>query len=60
MTAGEIAGQLSISSGAFSTAVKTLTRVGLIERVPAPGSRREHYRLPRGCVGHPDVRPERD
>ncbi|MBM7493304.1 DNA-binding IclR family transcriptional regulator [Micromonospora luteifusca] len=49
MTAGQIAEALSISSGSVSTAVKTLTTVGLIERVPAPGSRREHFRLPEGA-----------
>ncbi|MGC4745841.1 GbsR/MarR family transcriptional regulator [Micromonospora sp. DT201] len=49
MTAGEIAETLSISSGSVSTAVKALTTVGLIERVPAPGSRREHFRLPEGA-----------
>lgn len=49
MTAGEIAETLSISSGSVSTAVKALTTVGLIQRVPAPGSRREHFRLPEGA-----------
>jgi len=29
-----------------STAIKSLISVGLIERVPAPGSRREHFRVP--------------
>lgn len=46
ITAGEIAEQLSASRGSVSTAIKALTPVGLIERVPAPGSRREHYRFP--------------
>ncbi|MFY1659241.1 GbsR/MarR family transcriptional regulator [Micromonospora sp. WMMD1274] len=49
MTAGEIAGTLAISSGSVSTAIKSLTTVGLIERVPAPGSRREHFRLREGA-----------
>lgn len=45
MTMGELADQLHASSGAISGAVKTLTSVGLAERVPAPASRRDHYRL---------------
>jgi DNA-binding transcriptional regulator GbsR (MarR family) len=46
ITAGEIAEQLGASAGSVSTALKSLTEVGLIERVPAPGNRREHYRCP--------------
>ena len=45
MTAGELGERLQASSGAISGAVKTLTSVGLVERVPAPASRRDHYRL---------------
>jgi DNA-binding transcriptional regulator GbsR (MarR family) len=45
VTAAELAGQLGISSGSVSGAIKMLSTVGLIERAPAPGSRREHYRL---------------
>ncbi|MGH3597563.1 MAG: GbsR/MarR family transcriptional regulator [Mycobacterium sp.] len=45
MTMGELAGQLQASSGAISGAVKMLTSVGLAERVPAPASRRDHFRL---------------
>ncbi|GAA0924901.1 GbsR/MarR family transcriptional regulator [Nonomuraea longicatena] len=45
VTAGEIAERLDASAGAVSGAVKSLLSVGLIERLPAPGSRREHYRL---------------
>lgn len=37
--------RLQASSGAISGAVKWLTSVGLVERVPAPASRRDHYRL---------------
>lgn len=44
-TMGELAERLKASSGAISTAVKMLSAVGLVERVPAPGSRRDHYRL---------------
>jgi DNA-binding transcriptional regulator GbsR (MarR family) len=45
MTAGELSERLNASSGAISGAIKMLTAVGLVERVPAPGSRRDHYRL---------------
>lgn len=45
MTAGELADRLHASSGSISGAVKMLTSVGVAERVPAPGSRRDHYRL---------------
>jgi DNA-binding MarR family transcriptional regulator len=45
MTMGELAARLQASSGAISGALKTLTSVGLAERVPAPTSRRDHYRL---------------
>jgi DNA-binding transcriptional regulator GbsR (MarR family) len=45
MTAGELADRLQASSGAISGAIKMLAPVGLVERVPAPGSRRDHYRL---------------
>jgi DNA-binding transcriptional regulator GbsR (MarR family) len=45
MTMGELSDQLQASSGAISGALKMLTSVGLVERVPAPGSRRDHYRL---------------
>ncbi|WP_223168127.1 GbsR/MarR family transcriptional regulator [Nonomuraea sp. SYSU D8015] len=45
VTAGEIAERLDASAGSVSAAVKSLLSVGLIERLPAPGSRREHYRL---------------
>ncbi|WP_243709761.1 GbsR/MarR family transcriptional regulator [Micromonospora sp. 15K316] len=49
LTAGEITELLTISSGSVSTALKSLTAVGLIERVPAPGSRREHFRFREGA-----------
>lgn len=45
MTAGDLGERLRASSGAISGAVKVLTSVGLVERVPAPASRRGHYRL---------------
>ncbi|GIG62069.1 hypothetical protein Lfu02_64410 [Longispora fulva] len=45
VTAGDIAERLDVSAGAVSGAIKTLITVGLIERVPAPGSRRDHFRF---------------
>ena len=45
MTMGELAERLEASSGAISGAIKMLTSVGLVERVPVPASRRDHYRL---------------
>jgi DNA-binding transcriptional regulator GbsR (MarR family) len=45
VTAGELGERLQASPGAISGAVKALTSVGVAERVPAPGSRRDHYRL---------------
>ncbi|WP_240033299.1 GbsR/MarR family transcriptional regulator [Micromonospora globbae] len=49
LTAGDIAQLLSISTGSVLTALKTLISVGLIENLPAPGSRREHFRFPEGA-----------
>lgn len=49
MTAADLCQELSISSGAVSTAIKQLLPIGLIERVPAPGSRRDHYRFRQGA-----------
>jgi predicted transcriptional regulator len=49
VTAPDLAAKLEISSGSVSGAIKMLTTVGLIERVPAPGSRREHYRMREGA-----------
>jgi DNA-binding MarR family transcriptional regulator len=45
MTAGELADRLRASSGAISGAVKMLTSVALVEKAPAPASRRDHYRV---------------
>ncbi|MGC5010894.1 GbsR/MarR family transcriptional regulator [Streptosporangium sp. DT93] len=45
VTAGEIAERLKASAGSVSGSIKSLLTVGLIERLPSPGSRREHYRL---------------
>lgn len=49
VTAPDLAERLGISSGSVSGAIKMLSTVGLIERVPAPGSRREHFRIRPGC-----------
>ncbi|WP_405956779.1 GbsR/MarR family transcriptional regulator [Streptomyces phaeochromogenes] len=49
MTAADLCQELSISSGAVSTAIKQLIPIGLVERVPAPGSRRDHYRFRQGA-----------
>ena len=46
VTAGELADLLGASPGSISTAIKGLASVGLIEKVPSPGSRREHFRFP--------------
>jgi DNA-binding transcriptional regulator GbsR (MarR family) len=45
MTAADLCKELHISSGAVSGAVNQLIPTGMIERVPAPGSRRDHYRF---------------
>jgi DNA-binding transcriptional regulator GbsR (MarR family) len=45
VTAGELSKRLQASSGAISGAIKMLMSVGVAERVPAPASRRDHYRL---------------
>ncbi|MER7128386.1 GbsR/MarR family transcriptional regulator [Streptosporangium saharense] len=49
LTMGELSESLGASAGTVSDAVKALGAVGLVERVPAPGSRRGHYRLPTGA-----------
>jgi hypothetical protein len=61
MTMGELADWLLASSGAISGALKMLTSVGMVERVPAPGSRRgrdSHHRgqQPGPPAPHPDAR----
>lgn len=45
VTAGDLCDWLQVSSGTVSMSVKALSSVGLIERVPVPGSRREHFRF---------------
>jgi len=49
VTMAELAEVLQASAGSISGALKMLTAVGLAERVPVPGSRREHFRLPQGA-----------
>lgn len=49
MTPADLREQLQISSGGVSAAVKQLLPIGFIERVPAPGSRRDHYRFRSGA-----------
>lgn len=45
VTMAELAEDLHASAGSISGALKMLTSVGLAERVPAPTSRRDHFRL---------------
>ena len=45
LTSGDLCDQLGASAGAVSMAIKTLTTLELLDRVPVPGSRRDHYRL---------------
>jgi len=45
LTMGDLAEELGVSAGSVSGALRMLTAVGLIERVPAPDSRRDHYRM---------------
>ncbi|WTE24063.1 MarR family transcriptional regulator (plasmid) [Streptomyces anthocyanicus] len=51
MTSAELCEELQISAGAVSAAVRQLAPLGLLERVPVPGSRRDHYRFPNGAWG---------
>jgi len=46
LTAAELAERLDVSPAAISGAVRYLMHVGLVVRQPAPGSRRDRYRLP--------------
>jgi DNA-binding MarR family transcriptional regulator len=45
MTMADLADELQASAGSISGSLKMLTSVGLAERVPAPASRRDHFRL---------------
>lgn len=44
--AGDLAERLDVSPAAVSGAVRYLVHMGLLQRVPVPGSRRDAYRLP--------------
>ena len=46
LTAGELGERLEVSPAAISGAVRYLIRIGMLQRVPAAGSRRDRYRLP--------------
>lgn len=45
LTAGDLSEDLEASAGSVSGAIKMVMQMGLIERVPVRGSRREHYRM---------------
>jgi len=45
LTPSDISSRLGVSPAAVSGAVQMLSQAGLVERVPAPGSRRRHLRL---------------
>lgn len=45
LTAGDLGAELGASAGSVSGAIKMIMQMGLIERVPVQGSRREHYRM---------------
>ena len=46
LTAAELAERLDVSPAAISGAVRYLIHIGLLQRVPTLGSRRDRYRLP--------------
>ena len=46
LAAAELAERLDVSPAAISGAVRYLIHIGLLQRVPTPGSRRDRYRLP--------------
>ncbi|WP_434445235.1 GbsR/MarR family transcriptional regulator [Lentzea sp. E54] len=45
LTAGDLAGELGVSAGSVSGAIKMVAQMGLIERSFVAGSRREHFRM---------------
>ncbi|WP_235921630.1 GbsR/MarR family transcriptional regulator [Lentzea tibetensis] len=45
LTAGDVAKQLDASAGSLSGAIKLLDALGMVERVPVPSSRSEHFRM---------------
>ena len=46
LTAADLAERLGVSAAAISGAVRYLNHIGMLAREPAPGSRRDRYRLP--------------
>lgn len=46
LTAAELSERLGVSPAAISGAVRYLMQIGMLAREPAPGSRRDRYRLP--------------
>jgi predicted transcriptional regulator len=46
LTAADLAARLEVSPAAISGAVRYLMQLGLLVREPAPGTRRDRYRLP--------------
>ena len=46
LTAAQLGERLGVSPAAISGAVRYLIHVGLLQRLPTPGSRRDRYRLP--------------
>lgn len=42
---GELAAALQASKASISTSLRFLTQIGLIERTPLPGKRRDYFRL---------------
>jgi DNA-binding transcriptional regulator GbsR (MarR family) len=46
LTAAELAQRLGVSPAAISGAVRYLLQIGMLEREPVVGSRRDRYRLP--------------
>ncbi|MCW2887229.1 MAG: hypothetical protein QOE54_1240 [Streptosporangiaceae bacterium] len=46
LTAAELGERLEVSPAAISGAVRYLTQIGMVQREPVPGSRRDSYRLP--------------
>jgi hypothetical protein len=45
VTAAELAAEVGASAGSISGAITMLRTVALIEQVPVPGSRRDHFRM---------------
>lgn len=52
LTAAELAERLAVSPAAVSGAVRYLDQLGMLDRVPVPGSRRDRYRLPEDSWYH--------